>query len=85
MQVITVIHKYPRKRSEASVWVVEGAGQITSMEATDRITNDTIKRLFCAHPITSPEIAEIIASAWRVVIGTEEGRALVNKAVEEGY
>lgn len=85
MEVITVIHKYPRKRTEASVWIVEGAEKRTSMESNDYITERSIKRLFCAHPTTSPEQAEIIAAAWKITISTEEGRALVNKAQEEGY
>jgi hypothetical protein len=85
MQVITVIHKYPRKNSEASVWVVEGAGTRTSVEYRDAAVDSTIKRLFCAHPITNIEHAEMIAAAWRIVIAAPEGQAMVNKAHEEGY
>jgi len=85
MEVITVIHKYPRKATEASVWVVEGAGEMASFDAIPMMTSDSLKRLFCAHPATEVDRAENIAAAWRMVIATEEGRALVVKAHQDGF
>lgn len=85
MEVITVIHEYPRKATEASVWIVEGAGKMTSLDAIPMMTSESLKRLFCAHPATQVDRAENIASAWRLVIATEEGRALIAKAHEEGF
>jgi len=85
MQVIMIIHKYPRKRSEASVWVVEGAGTEKSIEASDYIRDEGIKRILCAHPCTDLEHAAMIADAWRIVIGTPGGLALVEKAHAEGF
>ncbi len=69
-QVITVLYRYPRKRAEKSVWIVEGAGKRTQLEADDYISREDVKNIFCLHPVTDMETANAIAEAWRTLLST---------------
>lgn len=85
MQVVTVVQKYPRKNSTASVWVVKDAGSITSLDNSDYIRWSEIKKVFCAHPQTDPERAEVIAAIWRNALHSQENIDLLTKASTDGF
>ena len=83
-QVITVIHRYPRKRHTASVWIVEGAGVVTSIEANDYIRREAIQHIYCVHPETDREAAYAIADGWRIVLESEKGLEVIERLKKLG-
>jgi hypothetical protein len=55
--------------------VVEGAGEQQSIESNDFDRWDSVKQLFCAHPQTDPEVAEVVAAIWRIALTAGESGA----------